>query len=169
MMLDLFRKNITNLSKFLIKLSKIVSTGLLILLSSIIVANVALRYVFQSPLSWADEIARLLIVWVVCFAMGIAFQKGLHIGVTFLLESLPKKIAQGIVFSSKFLLLASLAVLTKDGLSLTIHSARAIMPASGIAQAWLYIPVPLGSIFIIVYLINDILNGPEGADLGRGK
>lgn len=158
MVLNLLRRNVDNLAKFLTKFSKIASTVLLMFLASVIVVNVMLRYVFRSPLTWAEEIVGMLIVWVVSFAMGIAFQKGLHIGVTMLLEYLPKKLVQGIAFCSKLLLIAALGALVRDGLRLAIHSTDNIMPASGISQMWLYIPVPLGSAFMIIYLLNDILS-----------
>jgi TRAP-type transport system small permease protein len=168
MVLNLLRRNVDSLAKILTKLSQIASTVLLMFLASLIVGNVILRYVFHSPLTWAEEIVGILIVWVVFFAMGIAFQKGLHIGVTLLLESLPKKLGQVIAFCSKLLLIATLGVLVRDGLRLAIHSFDNIMPASGIAQTWLYIPVPLGSFFVIIYLLNDILNGP-GSNIRGGE
>jgi TRAP-type C4-dicarboxylate transport system permease small subunit len=158
---NILKKRIQDLSTFLINISKILSIVLLISLTSIVVVNVFLRYIFRYPLSWGDEIARLLIVWVVFFASGIAFDKGLHIGITLILSFLPIKVAKQILLYSKFLILAVMLILTRDGFNLAIHSSRAIMPASEISQIWLYIPIPIGSIFVIVYIINSILNAPE--------
>lgn len=169
MMLNFFRKMINSLAKYLLQFSEYLSILLMVLLTLIILVNVILRYIFGMPFGWAEEIAQLLIVWAVCIAMGIALHKGMHIGIIIILQSLPHKLSHIIKRYSNFLILAALIIIVRDGLNLTIHSAIGILPASGISQIWLYLPVPIGCSFMIIYIIDDLLNGREDANIGRGK
>lgn len=169
MMLNFFKKIINTIAKYLLQFSEYASILLMILLSSIIIVNVILRYIFGTPFGWAEEIAQLLIVWAVCIAMGIALQKGMHIGIIFILESLPRKLSHIIKRYSMLLILATLIIIARDGLNLTIHSAIGILPASGISQIWLYMPVPIGCGLMIIYIIDDLLNSREDANLGGQK
>ena len=55
----------------------------------LIFIQVLLRYVFNSPLAWSEEIARYLFIWMTFLAGYIGARKGKHIGVEALQNALP--------------------------------------------------------------------------------
>ncbi len=59
-------------------LAFIVGSALLLVLSAILFAQVIFRYVIEQPLSWAEEAARFLLVWLAMLAAVIAARRGLH-------------------------------------------------------------------------------------------
>ena len=81
---------------------------LCILLSAMVVvcmAQVLWRYIFNDPLTWSEELARFLFVWVGYLAAWFAWTKRAHIAldaVTYLrlpgLESACRKIVEALIF-----------------------------------------------------------------------
>lgn len=45
--------------------------------------------VFFSAVSWTEEVARFLLIWLTFFAATLAYQRGRHIAVTFVIDLLP--------------------------------------------------------------------------------
>jgi len=55
-------------------------------------AQVILRYVFNSPLTWSEELARYLFIWCAFLGWIIASRKGSHLAMTFVAERLPPRV-----------------------------------------------------------------------------
>ncbi len=54
-------------------------------------AQVILRYAFNSPLTWSEELARYLFIWCAFLGWIIASRKGSHLAMTFVAERLPPR------------------------------------------------------------------------------
>ena len=52
------------------------------LMSIIIFFQVIMRYIFQSSLSWSEEIARYLFIWLIYIGVSYAAKKNSHVAVT---------------------------------------------------------------------------------------
>ncbi|WP_332446129.1 TRAP transporter small permease [Sphaerochaeta sp.] len=65
--------------------------------------QVVFRYVLKSPLSWSEELARYLFVWVSFIGGVIAARNGQHIGVELLVKKIPEKIQKGFTCFANFL------------------------------------------------------------------
>jgi TRAP-type transport system small permease protein len=55
-------------------------------------AQVILRYVFNSPLTWSEELARYLFIWCAFLGWIIASRKSSHLAMTFVAERLPPRV-----------------------------------------------------------------------------
>lgn len=60
--------------------------GLLAVESALVLAGVFFRYVLSSPLYWAEEAARLLLIWLSFVGAGLAFQRSQHISMDVLVR-----------------------------------------------------------------------------------
>src|SRR3569623_508121 len=63
--------------------------GLIIVMVTVVSIQVALRYVFNSSLDWADELARLCFVWSIFIAIPLGIKSGAHIGIEMIVVRLP--------------------------------------------------------------------------------
>ncbi|MCC7274384.1 MAG: TRAP transporter small permease subunit, partial [Alphaproteobacteria bacterium] len=54
------------------------------------IGNAILRYFFDSPLIWAEEISRYAMVWGTMLGIAIAYRGGQHVAVTLLVDALPR-------------------------------------------------------------------------------
>jgi TRAP-type C4-dicarboxylate transport system permease small subunit len=55
-------------------------------------AQVILRYAFNSPLTWSEELARYLFIWCAFLGWIIASRRGSHLAMTFVTERLPLRV-----------------------------------------------------------------------------
>lgn len=122
--------------------------------------NVFIREVlpaYSSTFAWIDEATRILMVWAVFLALGLALERGRHVAVTTLFEKLPHGIRKivstvinlvGIVFSAYLTWLAILLVqfVSKTG---------QLSPTLGIPMYWLYVAPAVGFVLLAIrYLLE---------------
>ncbi|MDO5620966.1 MAG: TRAP transporter small permease subunit [Paracoccus sp. (in: a-proteobacteria)] len=77
------------LSHGLVAVERWASRLLVLAFVTLIVANVTMRYVAGRPLVYAEELAAILLVWLVFVATSITVHDRAQIGVTMLVEKLP--------------------------------------------------------------------------------
>ena len=67
-----------------------ISAAVLVLLEIVVLlAGVVARYVFNAPLTWSDELASVLFLWLAMLGAVIALRRGEHMRLTTLVNRLP--------------------------------------------------------------------------------
>ena len=116
--------------------------GALALLVNVVVvfASVVWRYALHSPIEWAEEVARALMVTLVFFGVATSTGRGRHIGVDLFLRWLPEATRPYVVHASRWVL-----VLVALGLTVSSFSLVGIsLPQTtehGLPQAIFVVPV----------------------------
>ena len=119
--------------------------------------GVFMRYVLGDPLQWLEEVTIAMYVW--CIMMGCAscMKVNGHVSIDIFVLLLPKK-AQGYVkllnHSLSVLVLGSLVVL---GYQLAMKAGEKITPFLNIKYTYIDIAVPLGSLWMLAYVIRMII------------
>jgi TRAP-type transport system small permease protein len=75
------------------RLERLVEWLMVLALSIMVVlvfSNVMLRYVFNSGIAWAEEIARLMFVWLVFLGAILALRQHAHLGIELVQAMLPR-------------------------------------------------------------------------------
>ncbi|PCD76726.1 TRAP transporter small permease [Pseudothioclava arenosa] len=104
------------LSGGLVRLERWASRALVALFVGLIVVNVAMRYLAGSPLVFAEELAAILLVWLTLVAVSISVRDKAQIGVTLMVEQLPRQVRQWIEALVWALIAGMLALLLKAGI-----------------------------------------------------
>jgi TRAP-type C4-dicarboxylate transport system permease small subunit len=135
------------------------------LMTGIIFVQVILRYVFQSPFSWAEELARYLLIWITCLGSAYAIRDGMHISISYLQSKL-KGSAQTVVRMVIYVLtLGFFIYCIKEGMLFSLAQWTQRSTAMQIPMTLPYIAIPLG--FAIMFLvaleclIDDIRNSSK--------
>ena len=115
-------------------------SGLLVVISVVMMLQVIMRYVFNASLSWAEEASRYAFVWSALVSIGYTIKEDSILKVTTLLEALPKKLSQ--ILST----LVNCAVTVFFGY-LFIHSIPAVKRVIGTGQVSPALGIPLGLIY----------------------
>lgn len=133
------------------KITEIISTAGIILIVFIILMQITMRYVFSFPLTWSDELARILHIWVVYLGTYIAVTKNEHVKVEYFMSFLPKKFEPTLQI---FINLVCFGFV----LSLIYSSVLVVIKLSGARTATMGLPMPfvfsctiIGSILMLVY------------------
>lgn len=102
--------------------------------------QVIARYIFKSPLVWAEEACRYMFVWITFMSMGYCLRKGTLIKVDALLMKFPKLIQNIIEIISSVLTLALFAILFMRSITVVqqIAASGQKSPALGIPMMYIY-------------------------------
>jgi TRAP-type C4-dicarboxylate transport system permease small subunit len=159
-------------------LDAILKRCLIVLMTVLVTAvswQVISRYIFTSPSSWTEEVARFLLIWIGVLGAAYAFRMGVHLG----LDVLPKKLSGAAatmlkIFTLMLIMLFSIAVLIIGGGELVIltwelkqHSA-----VLGLPIAIVYSVIPAAGILISLYAIASAMGiepvDPEASNQSGG-
>jgi TRAP-type C4-dicarboxylate transport system permease small subunit len=108
----------------------------LALMAILVFGNVVLRYVFNSGITWSEEMSRYLFIWLIFLGSIPALMANEHLGVDMLVKRLPT-LGKKIVFViSNLLILITLWLVTQGGWKLATINFGTISPATGIPMQY---------------------------------
>lgn len=119
----------------------------------IVFANVALRYLTNHSIVWAEEVARYLMIWMTFVGAGLALRVGGHVAISNLQEALPglgQKLLRGAIV---LLLLGFFVAMIWFGLDYMNRSRFQLTPATRIPFRYVYAAMPIGFGLMIVHLL----------------
>lgn len=118
--------------------------------------QVVSRYLFASPSSWTEEVARFLLIWIGTLGAAYAFRTNMHIG----LDLLPKKLS-GVAarnlnwITHGVIILFAVCVLMLGGAKL-VHltwELRQYSAVLGLPISFVYSVIPLTGVLVVIYSI----------------
>lgn len=115
---------------------------------NVLVREIAPQY--SSTFAWIDEATRLLMVWAVFLALGLALERGRQVAVTTLLEKmpeLPRKIVGFIINLTGIIFSCYLAWLGVALVKFVMRTGQ-ISPTLGMPMYWLYVAPTVGFLLL---------------------
>jgi len=142
----------------MVKLFKNLEEVLCVVVLSLIVIVTSLqvftRYFLDSPLSWAEELARFLMIWLVFFGASAGIKRKAHIKVDFFLDRMPPSFKKIFSILGGVLVVGILLILIYQGTMLSIKMATVSAISLPITWGFVYSAVPIGCFFILLRLIQ---------------
>lgn len=134
--------------------------GSVILLATVIVSvvttDVALRYLFGRSLVITQELSRYLMVWIVFLASALAIHDNSHIRISVLVNRMPATLKFLVELISDISILVFCAVLIFEGIRILPAQFQENTTTLGVTIFWFYLPIPLGSFLMAIFLILKI-------------
>ena len=137
-------------------LLKNVLIALMVALVASVSWQVISRYVFSSPSSWTEELARFLMIWVGLLGAAYAFRTGVHLGLDLLPNKLEGRSAEILkLFTLGAVILFSVAVLVVGGSKLVglTWELRQYSAVMGLPMAFVYSVIPVAGALICIYAV----------------
>jgi len=150
--------NLRKILNKLISIQKKVCVTLLILMLFINFAQVLLRYVFNKPFSWSEEIILTMLVWFGFICMSIDIGNDSHVAITGVYDKLSKPLKKVADLIRHGLLTIFFALMIKYGHQLLNISMRKKMPATGLSQGWQSAPLLIGGIIMFFFSLVNLLS-----------
>jgi len=123
----------------------------------IVLLQVFGRYILQMSLSWPEELARYVLVWLTIFGVAAAAAARSQIVVDTLLELVPagvRRILEGVAALAG---LVAVALLVWTSQPLIFGPAgRSTSPATGIPSFWIYLAVPVGGALLALFALAEL-------------
>jgi len=155
------------MKRILTLLDKLLQWALIALMVGLVLAvswQVVSRYLFASPSSWTEEVARFLLIWIGTLGAAYAFRTNMHIG----LDLLPKKLNGAAArylhwFTLATIIVFALAVLVTGGGKLVYLTwdLRQYSAVLGLPISIVYSVIPLTGVLVIVYSLAAITHVPD--------
>ena len=143
----------------LLQVETVVSVAILSVLIALISCQVFLRYLFNNPFTWAEELGALLLIYLSFVTGDVVYKKNAHISIDYVVGFFPPRlravteIALGVMIC---VCLGSLLVvsipLIQDQFGFTIAAA---LPLS---KSWWTMPVPVVFCSMILTTINTVIH-----------
>ena len=131
----------------------------------LIFVQVIMRYVFESSLSWSEELARYLFVWMAYLAVSLGIKEMKHIKIDAALYLFPKKARKYVVLIGDVIVLcfAAFVVISSFQMVAKLFSFGQVSAALSIPMWIVYLAPAVGftltvfrSFQVIAYRINEI-------------
>lgn len=140
-------------SHWLHQITRVFATIATAWLALIVFVAVLFRYLFNAPLTWSDEMAVSLFVWVSFLGAAVAMRENRHSGVDNVIGKLsggPLRIVQvtTLVGVAVFLI-----IWTIKGIETLPILAIQKTPSLQISVSWVYAGLPVGSMLMLIQLI----------------
>lgn len=131
----------------------------------ILFAGVIWRYFFVDPLTWSDEIARTLFVWLAFIGAAIGVKRRLHSAVLVFGSRLPAPWQKFMTLLGLIVIGVMAGVLLYTGTTETVANFKQVMPVTGLSRGWLYLAVPVSGLLILIYLVPQFWKAVRGVPL----
>lgn len=154
------------LYKYLSAFIDVTTMIILAVLVVVVFINICLRYLFSLPLSWSDELATILLVWLTFFGGAAASRRGKHMKVDELLRGMdaPKQRIMYRIINTLVSFFLIFFIWKGIVFAFSPEIKDQITDALRITNAVYYIPLPIGGILMLPYSLRNIFYGGE-----RGK
>jgi len=135
------------------------SVVILSVLIAIISAQVFLRYVFNNPFTWAEELSALLLIYLSFVTGDVVYKKHAHISIDYVVGFFPPRLRAATEIALGLMICACLAALTvvsipviQDQFGFTIAAALPL------PKSWWTMPVPIVFFSMILTTVNGIIH-----------
>ena len=130
-----------------------VCSVLLVLMLMVTFVQVVMRFVFNSPFSWSEEVTLMLLVWFGYICMSVDIYTDKHAALYFLYNRLPAPFKKGADLLRFLLLFWFFTQMVWYGGMITRLNLPKAQPATGASQGLLFMPLVAGGILMAVFCI----------------
>ena len=125
----------------------------------VVLLQVYMRYVFNRPLVWSEELARYLFMWVSLIGWVFAVRSGTHIRISIVADKLPLRVRKFLDIINFVLTLVFSGVMLWYGVVLMKSNMDVPTITLFFTYAAVYAAVPFSMTFLIFYSVLRLISG----------
>ena len=141
--------------------SKYVIVAILTAMVAFTCFQVFCRYVFNSALSWPEEMNIFFMAWLTFVGSSIALKQSAHIGVDIFINFLPDKVRRFILMVGHCFMFAFLLLLVETGYSVALMNADSFSEALEIPLIYPRLSLVVGGIMMILQMVYILFKDIE--------
>ncbi len=149
------------------RLVELVVILLMLGLIGLVSAQIVMRYVFRSPLTWSEELARMTFVWLTFIGAGLAFHRRENLRLTTLTDELPERARLWLRALTQVAEIAFLGIVIGWCIPLLQRLYAAPTPALEWSMDAFYAGVAVGGVVILVFAVIGLVR--TLGELGRRR
>ncbi|EGL82824.1 Tripartite ATP-independent periplasmic transporter DctQ component [Caldalkalibacillus thermarum TA2.A1] len=122
-----------------------------------IILQVALRYLFNTGLSWPEELTTFLMAWMTFLGSAIAVKQMEHISINMFVERLPQRGQLLMRLITKITMLLFVILLVYLGYNLAVNSVNYFSNALRLSLFWPRLSILVGGSIMVLHLVHFIV------------
>jgi TRAP-type C4-dicarboxylate transport system permease small subunit len=135
---------------------------LLLAMTVVVATNVCYRFVLNDPLSWGDEVAQILLVWLTFLGAALAVRDDEHYYLNYLSRKASGPALRRLQLFRDLATLLAIGVLLYYSAIVSWQIRQWIMPATEISRALVYGACPVGCAFMLFYGLDRFRRHLQG-------
>lgn len=139
--------------------------SILLVIVLLAVMQVFTRYVMDSPLTWTEEIARLLLVWAVFLGAAAGVKHNGHLRVDLLFDRYKGNAGRAIIVLINLVMLCVGIGMIKFGFDFYLSTTNDNSTSLGYPRNLFYLAIPVSGILIVLFLVVTTVS--DWKHLGR--
>ena len=162
------------LNKWLARILDWIIGAIMVAIVIVLFIGVVLRYLFNAPLFWSEELTVLGMIWMTFLGGAILVRDDKNVCITILCDMCPPRGAAWIRIVAEILVLGMVAVMIWLSWQVTGRLAFSTTPALRISEAWFGYALIAGFALMLFYQVQKVYalvfrKGVGGADPGSCK
>lgn len=145
------------LEQILLKIEKLVFSVIMFAMLAILTCHVTMRYLFNSPLIWTDEVTTILQGTIAFLGIGYCFHRNQHTELALLYDRVPRPVQWMFDLVTNGVMLFCLGHLVKIGFRYVANQNIALGTIAWMKKSYFYIFIPIGFIIATGYVIVRLL------------
>lgn len=121
-------------------------------------SQVLMRGLFRYPIVWAEELVRLMYIWICFIGWTLASRYRTYLRITFLINALPQIFRKLLATINCLLLIIFSVFMVYYGIKMTMIGASGRTVTLPLNFALVYAIVPVTNFIIILYHLMDVVN-----------
>lgn len=139
-------------------LSRAIVGGSILTIVAITLVAVWYRYVLNAPLSWTEQVCRILFVWSVFAGAAVLYRQMLHIVIDMFVLMLTERQQRIVFWINQVLMLVIALFMLVFGLEVSIGTLGQTFGALEITPAVFYLAGPYCGLLIILFWVEKLLD-----------
>lgn len=130
----------------------------LILIISVTVVGVFMRFVMGEPLKSTEEVSLALFVWFTFLGASVVTKEDGHVGIDYFVAKLNSSLQKvAFLFREAILLILNIFVFIYLGAQLTTQAATKLTPVLRVSYIYIDIAVVLSGLFSVIHIVTRIV------------
>lgn len=145
------------LSTLLARLEEFILVALFAFMAVMNFLNVVCRYCFSSSFSFTEEVTITAFVWVSMVGIAVGYKRLAHLGMSFLVDHMPKKVQPFMALLSMICSVVLILLLFKYGSEMVSNQMRlgSKTPALGMPMYIQGLSIPVGAVFCLIRAVES--------------
>jgi len=156
-----------NLIDIIKNLPEIVAAVFLAFVTVLIIVAVVFRYILNAPITWYEELCRVLFIWIAFFGAAIGVKRNAHFGIMIFIEKMPIKMRHLTSIVSEIVSILVCAVLVYSSYRITAMAFKHTFHQLQIPVGWLHIAVTISALLMAIYSTSHLVQSVKGKEIEK--
>ena len=133
-------------------------TGIIIVFTALVAAQVVSRYIFNNSITWSEQAARYLFIWMILLGMPILYRHKEHVRFDMIQERFPEKTRDVLKIVIDILVIAFAIFYGYWAIKYCIAIKGKLMIGLGLSQVYVYAAQPVGAFLLMIFAADSAVD-----------